>query len=248
MSGSETQSVGQWRQVAVVVDGRRIPVGTGAVLTVDAQGYSVSVAGRVIQRGTSSNDYATVPHQSDVTVTEGPQAGQTLPQIFHVEGDILMACAAPNGGVRPTEFRSPSGSGHVLSIWLRISPADAVPGAWSTHSWKTWLVALFALDVSQGLRRDLIAHLGYWGGLIAEGLIASAMVMLAGRLLKWSWRSGLVLGLTMSIGLNTFQELRTALEPALGAPGSLAVSASTAFVAALLAGVALSRLIKAQWD
>jgi hypothetical protein len=35
--------------------------------------------------------------------------------------------------------------------------------------------------------------------------------------------------------------------PALGAPGAIAVSASTAFVAAILLGMVLTRLLKARW-
>jgi hypothetical protein len=66
-------------------------------------------------------------------------------------------------------------------------------------------------------------------------------------LLKWGWRPALTTGITMSLAVNLFEGLRLAVAPAVGAPRAIAVSASTAFVAAILLGMVLTRLLKARW-
>jgi hypothetical protein len=65
--------------------------------------------------------------------------------------------------------------------------------------------------------------------------------------LKWGWRLALVLDITLSLAVNLFGGLRTAVAPALGDSGAIAVSASTASVAALLLFAVLARLVKARW-
>src|SRR6185312_14794934 len=129
-----------WRQVAVVIDGKNVPVGPNTLLTVDDSGYMVTVnvpfRTRVYQKGTAKSDHDRSPPQSDVTVTEGPQAGETFRQIFKSEGDVLVACSAPPGAARPTEFTSRPGSGHTLSVWIRTAqdpPSGPLTG-------RTWLI------------------------------------------------------------------------------------------------------------
>ena len=249
MLQSDPKGIGHWRQVAAVIDGKRVPVGPGAVLTVDSNGYTVTANGKVIQRGKSKNDYEKNPHQSDVMVAEGPEAGKTLPQIFRIEGDVLVACIAPAGATRPTEFKCDAGSGHSLSVWLRTDAADAAQNAWSAvMNLPMLLVVIFALSVPEGFKKDLELNFGYWPGILVSGLIGSALVTLTCLVLKWDWRAGLIVGLSTSIGLNTFQELQMVLDPTLGALGTLAVSVSTSCVAGLLAVTVLSRLLKVRWN
>src|SRR5687767_7032600 len=100
--GDGPLTAGTWRQVAVVVDGKDVPVGRATLLTVTPAGYTVTVFGRVYQAGTSTADRGTTPYQSDVTVIRGPNEGQTFHQLFKVEGDVLVACAARPGAPRPT--------------------------------------------------------------------------------------------------------------------------------------------------
>ncbi len=244
MSKSNLQGMGHWRQIAAIINGQRVPVGPGAVLIVDSNGYSIVFNGKVLQRGTSTHDYDKYPQQSDVMVTEGPEAGKTFPQIFWIEGDVLLACMALAGATRPTEFKSNAGSGHSLSIWLRTDEEDASHSTLPAMTWKMLLVAIFALSVQESFKKDLVLGLGYWPGILLSGLIGSVFVMLACLALKWGWRAGLIIGLSTSIGLNTFQELRTVLEPILGPLGTLAVSVSTSSVAGLLAVLVLSRILR----
>lgn len=109
-----------WRQVGVVVDGADIQAGPATFLFVDAPAYTVIVNGKTYQKGTSTLVDDSGPSQSDVTVEEGPNAGETIRQIFQVDGDVLYACASRPGEERPTEFTSEPGSGHTLSVWLRV--------------------------------------------------------------------------------------------------------------------------------
>lgn len=109
--------LGQWRQVAVVVDGKEIAVGPSTVLTVTPEGYTVTVDGQPYQSGTTKADRSKSPVESEVTVTEGSLAGRTLLQISKIEGDVLIACI---GADRPKEFKSNPGSGHTLSVWIRV--------------------------------------------------------------------------------------------------------------------------------
>jgi hypothetical protein len=202
----------------------------------------------VYQRGTSKADLDQTPPQSDVIVTEGPHAGQTLLQIFKIEGDVMIACIAPPGVPRPTDFTSQPGSNRTLSVWLRVRPED-VP-ATPAIGWPFWLSVLFLLYLLRNpgnMKKDLEPALGYWGTLTVTGLIGAAMVLVICLVQKWGWRAGLALGLSMSVAVNTFEELRKTLEPTLGSPGAITVSGSTAAVAGLVVGVVMTRLFRLNW-
>lgn len=111
--------LGKWRQVAVVADGNHIEVGRSTILTVTPKGYHVTVDGNLYQKGTGKVDDDN-PRQSEVTITEGANAGETRSQIAQVVGDVLVSCLAAPGAPRPTTFTSKPGSGHILSVWVRV--------------------------------------------------------------------------------------------------------------------------------
>src|SRR5579871_5818934 len=147
MSHDESQTTGTWRQVAVVMDGKDIPVGRATLLTVANGSYTVTVNGKVYQKGTTKVDYNTSPRQSDATVEQGPGAGTTLRQIARIEGDVLIACAGRPDGDRPTSFASPPGSGHTLSVWLRVKDAEIPRFLPPTASWQLWLFLFVAIGL-----------------------------------------------------------------------------------------------------
>jgi uncharacterized protein (TIGR03067 family) len=252
MSGVEPNAKGTWRQVAVVVDGKNIPVpsvglfGSGALLSVSDDGYTITVNGKVYQRGTSKADYTKIPHQSNVSVTEGPRAGESFPQIFMIEGDVLIGCNAPPGAARPTEFTSPPGSGHTLSVWLRTKETGL---SWAPLTGRTWLligVCILLAGIVGGVSENLANTLGPWAGILGAWLAGALFFTAFLRALKWRWLAALSTGITVSIAGNTFEAVKTAVGPALSAPLATLVSGSTALVVGFLIWAVLNRLFKLQ--
>lgn len=200
------------------------------------------------------NDYDKTPPQSDVIVSEGPNAGETLRQIFKHEGDVLIACTAPLGAARPTEFTSRPGSGHSLSVWLRTT-ASPPPGllAWLSWTspekltWRSWtsiaVLVTFA-SIIGGVSQDLEASLGRWVGILGGWLAAVCLFTAVFLLVKRSWQQAIVMGIGTSVVASTFEGLRATLTPTLGTPGSIFVSASTAFVAMWLVLLVIAGLMK----
>lgn len=114
-----------WRPLAVVVDGRPLPTqwpGTWAAthMIVTGDRYEVLVNGRPFETGTSRTAADGEVRQAEVLPATGRRAGQTLAQISRVDGDVLTACAAGPDAPRPAAFSSTPGSGHTLSVWLRV--------------------------------------------------------------------------------------------------------------------------------
>jgi uncharacterized protein (TIGR03067 family) len=251
MSSVEAETQGTWRQVAVVMDGKDIPVGRATLLIVADGNFTVTVNGKVYQKGTTKVDLSTSPRQSEAIIAQGPGAGKTLRQIGKVEGDVLIACAGPPDGERPTSFASPPGSGQTLSVWLRVKEADVPRFMPPTSNWQFWLFLFVAIGLLPGgeASRSLVQEptLDYWGGVVLGGFFGAGILMGLCLLLKWGWRAGLTLGVSMSLALNTFEELKKAITPALGSFGALVVAASTAFVVVLIVGTLLARLLKLRW-
>jgi uncharacterized protein (TIGR03067 family) len=120
-SAEPQKSLGTWKLLAVVADGKEIPIAPSTLMEVTADGWAVTVAGQVYEKGTSKATGGDKnPSESEYTPNEGPRAGKTFAQITKIEGDILISCAADAGQPRPGEFISKPGSGQVLSVWLRV--------------------------------------------------------------------------------------------------------------------------------
>jgi len=113
---SNNPYVGSWRMVAVIVDGKDVPTGSSTINAVSDSGWTVTVDGKLYSKGTSKRD-PQFPDHSDVIYADGALAGTTMKQIAKIEGDVMIACA---GEKRPTEFKSKPGSGHTLSVWIRV--------------------------------------------------------------------------------------------------------------------------------
>lgn len=102
--------------VAIIVDGRDVPTGSSTIYTVSEGGWTVTVDGKLFSKGISKRD-PQFPNHWDVIYAQGPLAGLTGKKIEKIEGDIMIAC---EGEKRPTEFKSKPGSGHTLSVWIRV--------------------------------------------------------------------------------------------------------------------------------
>jgi uncharacterized protein (TIGR03067 family) len=64
--------------------------------------------------GTFTLDPSKTPKQMNVVPLDGPLKGETIEDIYEVDGDSLKLCMALPGTKRATEFKSEAGSG----LWL----------------------------------------------------------------------------------------------------------------------------------
>lgn len=229
MARANESTIGTWRQVATVVDGEQKFIGSGTTLVVEEDGYSVRIGPQVIQRGKSTSNTEVSPCQADVTVTNGSGSGKSHLQIFDVDGDVLIACAAAPGQERPTEFKSPPGSGHTLSVWLRQPVATSTTP--QTHS--KFLIGglIFAVILVNSVKADLAEALGHAAEVFANGLVTTLLIASVGMILKWEAKAAFGVGLVAALAAITFSELRPPIEPVLGVPLAHLVSISTAVVA-----------------
>ena len=56
---------------------------------------------------------------NDITGTEGPNKGKTIPAIYEHKGDTLKVCYNLGGQERPTEFKSKSGTRQKMWTFQR---------------------------------------------------------------------------------------------------------------------------------
>jgi uncharacterized protein (TIGR03067 family) len=69
--------------------------------------------------GTYSIDMQRAPHAMDITGTEGPNAGRTIPAIFVASADELVICYNLGGGERPASFTTRAGTREFLVRYKR---------------------------------------------------------------------------------------------------------------------------------
>jgi len=121
---------GTWQLTRAVVNGRPVPesVLRNTILVTDrntfrfpkASGVGTHPAGRF----TVNPD--TRPKQVDSIAEGGPHAGQLTRGIYEIiDANHKRACWGPTGGKRPTEFKSPPGSGRILQYWKKIGPVPS---------------------------------------------------------------------------------------------------------------------------
>jgi uncharacterized protein (TIGR03067 family) len=243
MSHAESGKKGVWRQVAGVIDGKEVRVGRGVILNVGEQGYTVTVNGRVYQRGTTKNYLDKDPPESDVIVSEGPNAGQTCRQIFHIHGDVLVACIAGPGAPRPTKFTSTPGSGQILSVWLRATEAD-LPEPLTGRTWLMISALVLLAALAGALSNEVAERLGPTAALLPGALAGACFFTAVVRALKKSWPYALAAGITVSVAGNLFDAVRAGVASSFSAPVAIFISGATACAAAVLLWTLLSRLFR----
>jgi uncharacterized protein (TIGR03067 family) len=60
------------------------------------------------------------PAEMDWVRDSGPGAGKTMMAIYEwVDDDTYRICFDPSGKERPREFKTATGSGHILHVWKR---------------------------------------------------------------------------------------------------------------------------------
>ncbi len=241
---SETSTT-YWRLLALVADGKPTAIAPGSVLTVDGEHYSFAVNGTVYQKGITKFDDSKSPRESEVTITQGTGKGKTLLQISKFEDDLLIACLAKAGAPRPTAFQSTPGSGNTLSVWMKLSPAEASRPTHNPWAQALFIAMVFILaGVLSGIKPELMPYLGEIGAIAACGLLVVVAVLTVSFFCQWGWRTGFVHGVSLATGLLVYIDLRKSLEPTLSDIGATFAAGSTAVMAALIVSGVLGLILK----
>ena len=114
--------IGTWACVSAVVDGKRLPDETCALLrlTLTEHRYKTEKASEVLFDSTYTIDSSKDPNQINMVGTEGDLTGKEAQGIYSVQNDALQICYTMPGTPRPTEFKSPAGAKVYLIIWMRV--------------------------------------------------------------------------------------------------------------------------------
>jgi len=115
---------GEWRFVALQVDGADMPAGalTESRLLIDGDRFRMESMEGAFD-GHFTIDAAVDPVRIDIDFVEGPEAGNSSQGIFEIAGDQLTMCIGVVGASRPKSFSTKPGSGHALERLRRASAA-----------------------------------------------------------------------------------------------------------------------------
>src|SRR6266581_6115509 len=122
---------GTWQLTRGVVNGKPVPasVARNTILVTDRNTFRFPKQSGV---GTHPAGHFTVnpnttPKQVDSIAEGGSNAGQLTRGIYEIiDATDKRACWGPPGGPRPTEFKSPPGSGRILQYWKKIGPVPSL--------------------------------------------------------------------------------------------------------------------------
>jgi uncharacterized protein (TIGR03067 family) len=110
---------GQWIVTVVERDGQPLEAYRGALRTMTGDIYTLARRDGEVIRGTFSIGGDNRRALIDLRPTIGEFRGRTLLGIYDLDGEALRICFAEPGQPRPTEFRSPPGSGQILAVQHR---------------------------------------------------------------------------------------------------------------------------------
>jgi uncharacterized protein (TIGR03067 family) len=116
---------GTWIAVGMEQNGKKLAAEAveklDIKLTIKGENYTVTIAGKVADKGTSKIDTTKKPLATEITSELGPNKGKKILGIIEVDGDTLKACYDLEGKGRPTEFATKEGSGHMLIVYKRAA-------------------------------------------------------------------------------------------------------------------------------
>jgi uncharacterized protein (TIGR03067 family) len=121
---------GTWQLTRGVVNGKPVPasVARKTILITDHNTFRFPRASGVGTHpaGHFTVNPNTIPKQVDTIAEGGANAGQLTLGIYEImDATHKRACWGPLGGPRPTEFKSPPGSGRILQYWKKIGPVPS---------------------------------------------------------------------------------------------------------------------------
>jgi uncharacterized protein (TIGR03067 family) len=121
MTAPDISLDGSWQLIRAEHAGESAPdmVVEQTIVRLTRGQYSVSYAGRVVDRGTF--EIGGVVEQTTLVLRGqvGPNAGRTIPCIYQLRGDRLRVCYG-FGGKAPTEFTTDSTNQRYLGVYRRI--------------------------------------------------------------------------------------------------------------------------------
>ncbi len=124
--GDPEDLTGHWLMVSLVVNGEAVgeDLVSTARLEVDGTRYQPTYDDVVVKE-TIKIDRATTPRAIDFTYVDGPRKGEKVRGIYKIEGDRYTMCRPIRAeDSRPVDFSSKTGSGLVLVVWARDTPAE----------------------------------------------------------------------------------------------------------------------------
>jgi uncharacterized protein (TIGR03067 family) len=113
---------GTWRIIVLVADGNTAMEADARKLTVvnGSDGtWSLRSEGKEISKGISNFDPTKSPKTIDFTPTEGEAKGDQFLGIYELGENTRKMCFAPVGKMRPSDFSSSPGSGHICVTFER---------------------------------------------------------------------------------------------------------------------------------
>jgi len=114
---------GTWLPITAELGGRKLPYESLKTMKLFLiGGRYVAKVGNVMDQGVLKLDLKTTPKTMDITGTNGPNEGKTIQAIYELKGDSLTVCYAPEGKVRPSEFRTSADSNLYLVTYKRVYP------------------------------------------------------------------------------------------------------------------------------
>jgi uncharacterized protein (TIGR03067 family) len=114
------QLQGTWTVTSLEVEGQQMPDAMLSAAQIVIKGTRFTSSGMgATYTGTLKLDPSTDPPQLDMKFDAGPEAGNTNPGIYKLDGDSWQLCLSTRGTTRPTQFVSTPGSGLALEILTR---------------------------------------------------------------------------------------------------------------------------------
>lgn len=120
---------GTWLPVTAKMDGQELPVeGLRNMRLLLVEDHYTATVNGVRDHGTVKYDSAANPPATEITGTEGPNAGRTLLAIYQLDGDKLTICYDLQGTARPVGFKAEAGSQHFLVTYRRMKRITGIGG------------------------------------------------------------------------------------------------------------------------